>query len=757
VKSEDPVIAEPQTSSIEDAGQALARCEEQLKKKNQEAHLPKQESRIEQAETRADEANTRTEEANTRTEEANVRTDQANTRTDQANTRTEEANTRTDQANTRTDEAEARSAEAILASELRYRRLFETAQDGILILDADTGQVVDANPFMKDLLGYSQDEFLGKKLWEIGPFKGAADSRNAFAELQLKDRIRYEGLPLETKDGRRVEVEFISSAYLVDKKRLIQCNIRDITERSQTEDQLRASFKEIGDLKSALDDHAIVAITDPQGKITYVNDKFCAISKYSREELLGQDHRIINSNFHPKGFIRDLWATITHGKVWKGEIKNRAKDGSFYWVDTTIVPFLNEDGKPRQYVAIRADITERKRAEEELKASLKEVNDLKAALDEHAIVAMTNPQGKITYVNDKFCSISKYSREELLGQDHRIINSGYHSKQFIGELWTTIAHGNVWHGEIKNRAKDGSYYWVDTTIVPFLNEDGKPRQYVAIRADITERKRAEEEIRSLNTGLEQRVAERTIELQSAKEQAESADRMKSEFLANMSHELRTPLNGIIGFSEFLIDGKTGALTAKQTEYVTDIFNSGRHLLQLINDVLDLAKVEAGKMDLHPETFSLGKAIEEVCSVIGPLALQKTLAISREVEPSADEVTLDRQKLKQVLFNLLSNAVKFTDNGGAVKLIADLYDESRLRLRVQDSGIGIKPEDLDKLFIEFRQLDSGVARRHQGTGLGLALTKKIVQFQNGTIEVESKPGKGSTFTVILPRVSRKKIV
>ena len=583
----------------------MSRVEGEIEKKNQDAHVPGQDSRIEQAETRTDEANTRTEEANTRTDEAN---------------------TRTDQANTRTDEAEARNVQAILASELRYRRLFETAQDGILILDADTGQVVDANPFMKDLLGYSQEEFLGRKLWEIGPFKGSAASKIAFAELQLKDRIRYEALPLETKDGRRVEVEFISNAYLVDKKQLIQCNIRDITER--------------------------------------------------------------------------------------------------------------------------------KRAEEELKASLKEVNDLKAALDEHAIVAMTNPQGKITYVNDKFCTISKYSREELLGQDHRIINSGYHSKQFIGELWTTIAHGNVWHGEIKNCAKDGSYYWVDTTIVPFLNEDGKPRQYVAIRADITERKRAEEEIRSLNAGLERRVAERTIELQSAKEQAESADRMKSAFLANMSHELRTPLNGIIGFSEFLIDGKTGALTAKQTEYVTDIFNSGRHLLQLINDVLDLAKVEAGKIDLHPETFSVGEAIKEVCSAIEPMAQRKRLAISVKVEPSADEVTLDKQKLKQVLFNLLSNAVKFTEDGGSVNIIGDLYDETRLRLQVRDSGIGIKPEDLDKLFFEFRQLDSGVARRHQGTGLGLALTKRIVEFQNGTIEVESKPGKGSTFTVILPRVSGK---
>jgi PAS domain S-box-containing protein len=183
-------------------------------------------------------AENRTKQADVRTDQANTRTEQANTRTDEANTRTAQANTRTLEANKRTEQEALRSVQAILASEVRYRRLFETAQDGILILDAETGQVVDANPFMKDLLGYSQEEFLGRKLWEIGPFKGEAASKIAFAELQLKDRLRYEGLPLETKDGRRVEVEFVSNAYFVEQKKLIQCNFRDITERKLAEANL---------------------------------------------------------------------------------------------------------------------------------------------------------------------------------------------------------------------------------------------------------------------------------------------------------------------------------------------------------------------------------------------------------------------------------------------------------------------------------------------------------------------------------------
>ena len=266
----------------------------------------------------------------------------------------------------------------------------------------------------------------------------------------------------------------------------------DITDRKETVEKTTQALRELNDLKAAIDEHAIVAITDAHGKITYVNDKFCAISKYTREELIGKDHRIINSGFHPKSFIRIIWQTIGSGRVWKGEIKNRAKDGTFYWVDTTIVPYIGENGKPVQYIAIRADITDRKRADEQRENALRELNDVKAAIDEHAIVAITDRKGKITYVNDKFCAISKYTREELIGQDHRIINSGFHPKEFIRGIWHTIGSGNVWKGEIKNKAKDGTFYWVDTTIVPYLGDDGKPNQYIAIRADITERKRAGE-------------------------------------------------------------------------------------------------------------------------------------------------------------------------------------------------------------------------------------------------------------------------
>jgi signal transduction histidine kinase len=251
--------------------------------------------------------------------------------------------------------------------------------------------------------------------------------------------------------------------------------------------------------------------------------------------------------------------------------------------------------------------------------------------------------------------------------------------------------------------------------------------------DVTERRRSEEEVAR------------------AKEAAETANKTKSLFLATMSHELRTPLNGIIGFSEFLVDGKPGTINAKQKEYLEDILDSGKHLLQLINDVLDLAKVETGKMELNPEEFTIGKAIEEVCAVSKPSVQRKGIRLEVHVAPEIGCVTLDQQKFKQLLYNLLSNAVKFTDDGGKVEIHVAMHDTYRFQLSVQDNGIGIKKEDFRRLFKEFEQMESGAARRYQGTGLGLALTRKIVESQGGEIGVESEVGKGTCFRVVLPLV------
>ncbi len=281
---------------------------------------------------------------------------------------------------------------------------------------------------------------------------------------------------------------------------------QDVTRLKQAQNLLEGYRK-------ILDQSAIVATTDVKGNITYTNDKFCEISKYSQEELLGQNHRLLKSGTHSNETYQALWHTITQGKTWQGEIKNKAKDGSYYWVKATIMPFMDEKNKPYKYMAVRYDITRQKSLELDLKTQLGQLNDYRFALDTASIVAITNVKGQISYVNDKFCEISKYSRAELLGQDHRLISSGHHSKEYIRHMWQTIAQGQVWREEFKNKAKDGTYYWVDTTIVPFLNDQGKPYMYLTIRFDITHRKALEETLRAHQAVLETKVKQRTQQLE----------------------------------------------------------------------------------------------------------------------------------------------------------------------------------------------------------------------------------------------------
>ncbi|HJT23422.1 MAG TPA: HAMP domain-containing sensor histidine kinase, partial [bacterium] len=229
-----------------------------------------------------------------------------------------------------------------------------------------------------------------------------------------------------------------------------------------------------------------------------------------------------------------------------------------------------------------------------------------------------------------------------------------------------------------------------------------------------------------------------------------ANRLKSEFLANMSHELRTPLNGIIGFSEMISDGKAGGISPTQKKYLDYILTSSRHLLQLINDVLDLAKVESGKFEFKAEPVALEKLVGEAREVLRALATQKEIQIQVSVDLSLQKVVLDPSKFKQVLYNYLSNALKFTPEGGRVQIRVAPEGADFFRLEVEDSGIGIKPEDTGRLFVEFQQLDAGASKKYQGTGLGLALTKRIVESQGGRVGMSSQPGKGSVFYAVLPR-------
>ncbi|MBM3581717.1 MAG: PAS domain S-box protein, partial [Alphaproteobacteria bacterium] len=370
-------------------------------------------------------------------------------------------------------------------------------------------------------------------------------------------------------------------------------------------------------------------------------------------------------------------------------------------------------------------------ARETLGHANRELDFYKYALDHHAIVGITDVAGNIVYANDKFCDISKYDREELVGQNHRILNSGVHPKAFFRDIWRAIARGEVWRGEICNRAKDGSLYWVDTAIVPLPNERGRPFRYFAIRIDVTQRKQME------------------VDLVAAKTEAEAANRFRGELLANTSHELRTPLNAVIGFSDILKTEAFGPLSPKYREYAADINNAGRHLLRLVNDILDMSAIDAGKLDLAEERLDLVDLLKDVTRLINHRAEAGGIELRAKIPEKLPFLVADERRIKQITLNLLSNAIKFNAPGGSVTLAAGRTADGSLFFSVADTGVGMDEEEVAVAMSRFGQVDSSLARKHEGTGLGLPLAHELVELHGGRFEIASAKGRGTTVTVTFP--------
>ncbi len=517
-------------------------------------------------------------------------------------------------------------------------------------------------------------------------------------------------------------------------------------ERRQAEQAVAESEKR---LRAVVEDQTdLICRFKPDGTLTFVNGAYCCFHGKPKEELLG-------TNFLQTLPTEDLaiplsWfeALPPEQPVISFDHRVVGRDGLMVWQQCSVRRLFREGGQTLEFQAVIQEITHRKQTEQALRASEGKYRSLVANIPD--IVWTADANRKLLYVSDSVEKILGYTAGELIQGGGTLWLDLIHPNDFLNvqlAYQMLFAKEKTFDVEYRIRRKDGQWIWLQSRAPSTYVRDGTLCAD-GLLSDITQRKRGEEA------------------LQQTKAAAEAANRAKSQFLASMSHELRTPLNAIIGFSEILADRTFGDLNDRQLRYSNNILNSGRHLLQLINDILDLSKVEAGRLELTRSSFSVARALENAHAIVKTLALKKSIALDFDVAAAPPEVFADEAKFKQIMYNLLSNAIKFTPDNGRVTVTATRRNHANghgalgskpplsgecLQVAVADTGIGIHPRDHERIFTEFEQVDSSYGRLQQGTGLGLALTKRLIELHGGQIRVESEgiDGKGSRFTFLLP--------
>ena len=500
--------------------------------------------------------------------------------------------------------------------------------------------------------------------------------------------------------------------------------------------------------QSALDHHAIVSVTDALGTITDVNERFCLISGYTREELIGSNHRILKSGEHAEPFYRTMWRALHRGQVWHGVICNRRKDGTPYWVQSTIVPLHDEQGELMECVSIRTDVTHLKLAQtpdrQRVVALLQACVELNTPHDQaqttllssvfdltEQCIGVADLAGQVIYTNQALERALGYSFEEIQRKPFWEFTAPRVRRQSRRALQAIERVDFHWHGLWPLQRKDGTILPSLSSIGVIANQEGAPQFVFDIFSD------HEPEL------IQQEA------LRQAKEQAERTSEAKSSFLSAMSHELRTPMNAILGFAQLLQRDRT--LTASQKRYANEIHSAGHHLLALINEVLDLAKVESGQARLTLACIDLDEVLAECLRLTQPLADQASLRL-HPAAPSRATVQADRMRLKQILLNLLSNAIKYNRPHGEVSIQVLPIGADQLRIEVSDTGLGIAAHQLDRLFKPFTRLE-GAHHHAQGTGIGLSICRGLAESMRGSVGVRSEEGMGSTFWLELPTTTQ----
>jgi PAS domain S-box-containing protein len=596
------------------------------------------------------------------------------------------------------------------------------------------------------LLGYAASEIIGKTSPAIfhDLDEVVSQAKHLSQELERDIEVGFEVFVAKARLGQVYEREWTyirkdSSKFpvmlTITAIRTVRGEItgfmgiaKDITAEKKSEKQLK-------DITDALHQTAIVAITDVQGIINFVNDKFCEISQYNREELIGQNHRLLNSGYHPRQFFVEMWKKISSGQTWRAEIKNRAKNGSFYWVDTTIVPFLNEDGKPYQYLAIRKDITARKAADIELqKLSL-----IASKTDNVAIV--TNPQGQIEWVNHSFHKLTGYTLAEAIGKRPGALLQGEKtSKETVDSIRYALARQEPFSGEILNYGKEGRPYWLLLHINPVFDDDGNLVNFIAIENEITTRKEIE-------ISLRQEVEGAMKKLRAMNEQLEVSNRELLDFAYVSSHDLQEPLRKIQAFGDRLKSTCNDGLNEKGQDYLERMLNAAGRAQVLINDLLSFSRVTTQAKPFTP--VDLSEILDGVLSDLEIRIEQTGATVERDHLPTIDA---DAMQMRQILQNLIGNALKFRQEGIAPLVqvrsrMLTKHGEEYCEIRVIDNGIGFEQKYTDRIFQIFQRLHG--RGTYEGTGIGLAICRKIAERHGGSLLAESEPNRGATFIFTMP--------